>query len=95
MLIPQSQFYVFVVEDGAILCQTFEEALNKACEIAKSTEFVDLTPNEYFEVVLAFPKTRKKITIQRKLFTYNKELPLATPNVSYDQKTYDYRNIGV
>lgn len=94
MTIPEIQFYVFVVNDSAILCQTFEEALNKACGLAKSTNFIDLTPNEFLEVVLFFPETKRKITIQRKLFTYDPKLQLATPIHSYDKKTYDYRNVA-
>ena len=95
MNIPNSQFYVFVVDDRVILFQTFEEALNEACRLARSTEFVDLTPNDFLEVVLFFPKTANKITIKRKLFTYNDKLPLAIPSYQYKTETYCYKNIGI
>lgn len=94
MIIPATQFYVFIVNDDVNLCQTYEAALNKACEQAKATEFIDMTPDDVLEVVLFFPKTARKITIKRKLFTYSLEQPLATPNYNYTKNTYDYKNIG-
>lgn len=96
MNIPAGQFYMFIIEnDLTILYQNYEAALNRACECAKSSEFIDLTPDGDLEIVLLFPKTKRKITIKRYLFTYDSTLPLAIPDYSRPKKTYDYKNLGI
>lgn len=95
MNIPAIQFYIYFVDDETWVYQNYEAALNRACERAKSSEFIDLDPDNEYEIKLLFPKTKRKITIIRKLFTYDSKIPLAVPDYSRHEKTYDYKNLGI
>lgn len=97
MTVPKSQFHLFWIESNPFLYQTYEEALKVACQEADSAEFVDLDPDSITKATLFFPKSKKKITIYSKLFTYNPELPLIVKAYKYDAKlkTYEFRNLDV
>jgi hypothetical protein len=95
MNIPFTQFYLFIINDHPHVFQTFEAALNQACHMAHSTEFIDLDPDNKCDIKLYFPKTDETITIGRKLFTYKPFISLAIPNYDHSEpKQYDFRNIG-
>lgn len=97
MTIPETQFHLFYIDQDPFFYQTYEEALKRACDFAKSTEFIDLDPDEVSAIRLYFPKANREITIHSKLFTYNRDLPLVTNRygVLSEQKKYECRNLLV
>lgn len=95
MTVPSSQFHLFWIDGFHFLYQTYEEALVEACRICKSAEFVDLDPDSILDVTLFFPKNGRKITICSGLFTYSSALPLVTGPRYDEQKTYEFKNLGV
>ena len=93
MAISENQFYLYCVDDDAIAYQTYEEALKAACRQMGSSEFVDCNPDKALNVSLYFPKVDREITIRRKLFTYNANIPLIT-HIDYVCDT-NYKNLGI
>lgn len=99
-MIPKTQFYLWVVQgpfDTHLgLFQTYGAALQYACKDAKSNRIIEKELYKYnigAKIEIRFEDNDRRYTIERLLYTYDRNEPLITPkDIEAAKDIEDYVN---